>query len=114
PARTGGERPIGDTRVGGGARGAAGPRKGHKPTRARSCSTPADSVRPAHADTRHTGPETTMPHLPENPRLEHLRRQARTLLRQFRAADAEALALLREHHPRPHEPLRLADAQLVV
>src|SRR6478752_5402928 len=55
-----------------------------------------------------------MPHLPENPRLEHLRRQARTLLRQFRAADAEALALLREHHPRPHEPLRLADAQLVV
>ena len=55
-----------------------------------------------------------MPHLPENPSLEHLRRQARTLLRQFRAADAEALALLREHHPRPHEPLRLADAQLVV
>ena len=55
-----------------------------------------------------------MPHLPENPSLDHLRRQARTLLRQFRAADAEALALLREHHPRPHDPLRLADAQLVV
>ena len=55
-----------------------------------------------------------MSNLPENPSLDHLRRQARTLLRQFRAADAEALALLREHHPRPHEPLRLADAQLVV
>ncbi len=55
-----------------------------------------------------------MPNLPENPSLDHLRRQARTLLRQFRAADADALALLREHHPRPHDPLRLADAQLVV
>lgn len=55
-----------------------------------------------------------MPHLPENPSLEHLRRQARTLLRQFRAADTDALALLRRHHPHPHDPLRLADAQLVV
>jgi hypothetical protein len=55
-----------------------------------------------------------MPHLPENPSLEHLRRQARTLLRQFRAADPGALALLLHHHPHPHEPLRLADAQLVV
>lgn len=55
-----------------------------------------------------------MSHLPENPNLDHLRSQARTLLRQFRAADADALALLREHHPRPHDPLRLADAQLVV
>ena len=55
-----------------------------------------------------------MSNLPENPSLDHLRRQARTLLRQFRAADADALALLREHHPHPHNPLRLADAQLVV
>jgi Ankyrin repeats (3 copies) len=55
-----------------------------------------------------------MPHLPENPSLDHLRRQARTLLRQFRTADAEALALLRKHHPHPHDPLRLADSQLVV
>lgn len=55
-----------------------------------------------------------MSNLPENPSLDHLRRQARTLLRQFRAADAGALALVREHHPRPHDPLRLADAQLVV
>ena len=55
-----------------------------------------------------------MSNLPENPHLDHLRRQARTLLRQFRAADVGALALLREHHPRPHDPPRLADAQLVV
>jgi hypothetical protein len=55
-----------------------------------------------------------MSNLPENPSLDHLRRQARTLLRQFRAADAAALALVREHHPGPHDPLRLADAQLVV
>jgi hypothetical protein len=97
----------------GGARAPPVRGKGTSPA-GTTCSTPADSVRPAHADTRHIGPETAMPHLPENPSLEHLRRQARTLLRQFRAADAEALALLREHHPRPHEPLRLADAQLVV
>ena len=55
-----------------------------------------------------------MSNLPENPSLDHLRRQARTLLRQFRAADADAVARVREHHPRPHDPLRLADAQLVV
>src|SRR4029077_14053398 len=67
-----------------------------------------------HADTSHTGPEIAMPHLPENPSLDHLRNQARTLLRQFRAADANALALVREQHPHPHDPLRLADAQLVV
>ena len=55
-----------------------------------------------------------MSNLPENPSLDQLRRQARTLLRRFRAADADALALLRAHHRRPHDPLRLADAQLVV
>ncbi len=55
-----------------------------------------------------------MSNLPENPNLDHLRRQARTLLRQFRTADANALALLRAHHPHPHDPPRLADAQLVV
>lgn len=54
--------------------------------------------------------------LPNNPRLEHLRNQAKALRRRVRAADAEALAIAREFHPRhPPEPaaFTLADAQLV-
>lgn len=58
--------------------------------------------------------------LPDDPNLEHLRNQAKTLLKQVRAGDAEALTLATEFHPaaseRPAaEPFRgLADAQLVI
>lgn len=78
---------------------------------------PADSVRPEHADTRRTGPETVMTsfHLPENPDLGHLRGQARELLKRLRAAEADAVELVAAHHPRGAVAApRLADAQLTV
>jgi ankyrin repeat protein len=52
--------------------------------------------------------------LPQNPSLEHLRKQAKTLLRAARSGAPEALDLLREFHPGPADPVRLDDAQLVV
>lgn len=60
--------------------------------------------------------------LPNNPSLDHLRGQARTLQRAVRAGDPKALALIVELHPRanaeqnPVDPvaLALADAQLVI
>ncbi|MGC4937022.1 ankyrin repeat domain-containing protein [Kribbella sp. DT2] len=58
--------------------------------------------------------------LPDDPNLEHLRNQAKTLLKQVRAGDPEALALATEFHPATSErsaaePVRgLADAQLVI
>ncbi len=55
-----------------------------------------------------------MPRLPDDPSLEHLKGQAKTLLRRFRDGDEAARALLREHHPDVPEELKLADAQLVV
>ncbi|WP_061300769.1 ankyrin repeat domain-containing protein [Herbidospora cretacea] len=51
--------------------------------------------------------------LPDNPSLEHLRKQAKTLLQHVRAGAPEALGLLAEFHPRPPQTARLADAQLV-
>ncbi|NRQ30718.1 ankyrin repeat domain-containing protein [Nonomuraea sp. NN258] len=51
--------------------------------------------------------------LPDNPSLERLRKQAKTLLRQALAGDPEALGLLAEFHPRPPRTPRLSDAQLV-
>ncbi|HEY0471000.1 MAG TPA: ankyrin repeat domain-containing protein [Kribbella sp.] len=48
--------------------------------------------------------------LPDDPNLEHLKKQAKTLLRQVRAEDARAVALAAEFHPVNN----LADAQLVV
>ncbi|SDH39241.1 ankyrin repeat domain-containing protein [Nonomuraea jiangxiensis] len=51
--------------------------------------------------------------LPDNPSLERLRKQAKTLLRQVRAGAPEARGLVAEFHPRPPEELKLADAQLV-
>jgi hypothetical protein len=55
-------------------------------------------------------------HLPNDPSLEHLKNEARTLQRQVRAGAPEALEALREHHPSTGERVafRLADAQLVV
>ena len=55
-----------------------------------------------------------VPRLPDNPSLEHLRKQAKTLLERARAGDPEALAWVREYHPSPPAELRLAGAQLVV
>jgi ankyrin repeat protein len=57
--------------------------------------------------------------LPNNPSIEHLRQQARTLQRQVRAGVADAHATVGELHPRPAalaEPdtFSLADAQLVI
>ena len=61
--------------------------------------------------------------LPVRPSLESDRKRAKALLKRWRARDAEALALVREHHPllrlrdeaaaRDYAPT-LADAQLVV
>ncbi|MET9313501.1 ankyrin repeat domain-containing protein [Kribbella sp. NPDC003505] len=48
--------------------------------------------------------------LPNDPHLDHLRGQAKTLLRQVRAGDSAAVALATEFHP----VQTLADAQLVI
>src|SRR6185436_8451511 len=48
--------------------------------------------------------------LPNDPHLDHLRKQAKTLLKQVRAGDAEAVALADQFHP----VQSLADAQLVI
>jgi ankyrin repeat protein len=57
--------------------------------------------------------------LPDNPDLEHLKGQARTLQRQVRAGESAALATVEAFHPRPEAVdgptgFRLADAQLVL
>jgi hypothetical protein len=55
--------------------------------------------------------------LPNNPSLERLRRDARTLQRGVAAADGEALSVVRRHHPRADVALdafALHDAQLTV
>ena len=46
--------------------------------------------------------------------LEQLRRQAKDLLRAWRAGDDAALGRVAAHHPRPDEPPRLSSAQLVI
>jgi len=48
--------------------------------------------------------------LPDDPSLEHLRKQAKTLLKQVNAAEPEAIALADQFHP----VNTLADAQLVI
>ena len=55
-------------------------------------------------------------HLPVRPDLEQLKHQAKDLLRDIRRGDADALAALREFHPRAIDPasVKLADAQLVL
>jgi len=57
--------------------------------------------------------------LPDNPDLDHLKGQARTLQRRVRAGEPDAVATLRALHPRPDvadDParFRLADAQLTL
>ena len=54
--------------------------------------------------------------LPVRPDLEQLQRQAKELLRAIHAGDADAVAELREHHPKSIDPsdVKLADAQLVL
>jgi len=72
-----------------------------------------------------SGKEAIVPirDLPGDPSLEHLKNQARTLQRRVRAGDPEALAAVREFHPRPAATtgdspglprFALADAQLVI
>ncbi|MEU7856590.1 ankyrin repeat domain-containing protein [Nonomuraea sp. NPDC049141] len=51
--------------------------------------------------------------LPDNPSIEQLRKQAKTLLRSVKAGVPEALGLVDEFHPRTPETLKLSDAQLV-
>src|SRR2546423_9982531 len=46
--------------------------------------------------------------------LEHLRKRAKDLLRDVRAGDATAVERVAACHPSPAEPIKLADAQLVV
>jgi ankyrin repeat protein len=59
--------------------------------------------------------------LPDRPNLDQYRKQAKDLLRAFRAADPEAIARVSAHHPRlrargaaADAVLQLADAQLVI
>ena len=55
--------------------------------------------------------------LPSEPSLEHLRKEAKALVRRHATRDADAVALVQELHPRAGElvgGLKLADAQLVV
>jgi hypothetical protein len=56
--------------------------------------------------------------LPNNPSLERLRRDARRLQRDVTAGAADAIALMRRHHPKPvavpDDPMTLHDAQLTV
>jgi hypothetical protein len=53
--------------------------------------------------------------LPQNPSLENLKKQAKTLLKKWRAGDAETLARIQAAHPRWGEAKpRLADSQLVL
>jgi hypothetical protein len=54
--------------------------------------------------------------LPVRPNLEQLQRQAKEFLRTLHAGDANAVAELREHHPKSIDPAvaKLADAQLVL
>jgi hypothetical protein len=51
--------------------------------------------------------------LPDNPSLERLRKQAKTLRRYVLAAAPQALDLVTEFHPHPPDVFKLADAQLV-
>jgi hypothetical protein len=55
-------------------------------------------------------------HLPVRPDLDQLKHQAKDLLRAIRRRDSEAVADLREFHPRPIDPgdVKLAHAQLVL
>lgn len=52
--------------------------------------------------------------LPDSPHLDHLRKQARQLLRDFRAQNAEARAIVAAFHPRPAGFRSLRDAQLAL
>ena len=54
-------------------------------------------------------PDPAIRRLPGQPHLEHLRKQAKTLLRRARANDAEALGLVDRYDP-GDDPLTLARA----
>ena len=51
--------------------------------------------------------------LPARPDIDHLKKQAKQLLREVRAQQGEALAMIAALHPRPAEFSSLRDAQLV-
>ncbi len=57
-----------------------------------------------------------MTHLPSTPNLDHLRRQAKDLLKELRAGTPDASARFRDHHPQPPDTAnaQLSDAQLVL
>jgi ankyrin repeat protein len=53
--------------------------------------------------------------LPDRPDLDQYKKQAKELVKAARAGDADALARVRAHHPRPPDAApRLADAQLAI
>src|SRR5215471_5309785 len=58
----------------------------------------------------------TVRRLPVRPNLDQLHRQAKELLRAIHAGDAQAIAELRQYHPKSIDPsaAKLADAQLVL
>src|SRR5580698_5777539 len=60
------------------------------------------------------GPMITSLTLPARPDLDHLKKQAKLLLRDVRAQQGEALAIIAALHPRPADFSTLRDAQLVV
>jgi ankyrin repeat protein len=57
---------------------------------------------------------TTLLTLPANPDLDHLKKQAKQLLRDVRAQRGEALQSVLAFHPRPSEFSSLRDAQLIL
>ena len=52
--------------------------------------------------------------LPAHPHIDHLKKQARRLLRDYRAAQEQALGVITAFHPRPDEFSSLRDAQLAL
>ena len=64
--------------------------------------------------TDHRTPGVAALTLPANPHIDHLKKQARHLLREFRARHDEALGVVWAFHPRPDEFSSLRDAQLAV
>jgi hypothetical protein len=94
------------------AQGATGPREGPSPPDTRLTTRAYLFSGLINADTRPDGKEALVPihRLPDNPSIERLRKQAKTLLQYVKAGVPEALGLVTEFHPRPPETLKLSDA----
>jgi len=84
-----------------GVKGASGPRKGQKSTSSHSFHARTYFL-PAHADDQAQERKFVMPvkPLPPNPDLDHLKHQAKDLIRAHAARDPQVAQRIREFHPR--------------